>query len=69
MTYRSTHDLSGDEGASALKSADIMVRQELHDLEADFANGQNPGDRQVLVGARGSGLEAEALVALGKRGL
>lgn len=69
MTYRSTHDLVGNQGAGALKGAGVMVRQELHDFEAHFANGQGSGSRQVLIGIRVSGLEAEALLAFGKRGL
>lgn len=44
-----------------------MVRQVLHDLEADFANGQGSGDWYVLVRIRVSGLEVEALLAFGKR--
>lgn len=67
VTYRSTHDLVGNQGTSALESANIMVRQVLHDLEADFANGQGSGNRYVLVRIRVSGLEVEALLAFGKR--
>lgn len=69
MTYRSTHDLVGNQSACALKGANIMVRQGLHDFEAYFANGQGSGSRQVLIGIRVSGLEAEALLAFGKRSL
>lgn len=69
MTNRSTHNLVRHQGTGALESGDVVVRQVLHDLEADLANGQSPGNRQVLVGIRDSGLEAEALLALGKRSL
>lgn len=69
MTYGSTHDLVGDKGAGALKSADVVVRQVLNDIEADLANSESPGHRQLLVGIRDSELEAEALLALGKRSL
>jgi hypothetical protein len=49
-----------------LEASNVVVRQDLHDSEAEFANGQSLANNQVLVGIRHSGLEAEALVTLAK---